>query len=104
MLGFFFGRLYSYSAPHLHQGNIHHYPGWILFALIITQVVGGFLNKIFNAIKGYVAESDRFQTIGPINQSSYSAGFARSDSSSIVSDLILHDNNDNMLFLKKMNL
>ncbi|EPB87409.1 hypothetical protein HMPREF1544_05835 [Mucor circinelloides 1006PhL] len=99
MFGFFFGKLYGHSAPHLYQGNVHHSLGWALFALLITQVVGGFVRKISNAIKNHVAESDRYETIGLVNQQGSSSSPAGSErSNSIMSESTLHNNRDDMSF------
>ncbi|KAF1806813.1 hypothetical protein V8B55DRAFT_1459886 [Mucor lusitanicus] len=100
MFGFFFGKLYGHSAPHLYEGNVHHSLGWALFALLITQVVGGFVRKIANAIKSHVAQSDRYETIGLVNQQqgSLSSPAGSERSNSIISESTLHNNPDDMSF------
>ncbi|KAK4520824.1 uncharacterized protein ATC70_006704 [Mucor velutinosus] len=99
MIGFFFGKLYGHSAPHLYQGNVHHSLGWALFALLITQVVGGLVRKISNAIKSHVAESDRYETIGLVNhQGSSSSPTGSGRSNSVTSEYTLHNNPDDMSF------
>lgn len=99
MFGFFFGKLYGHSAPHLYQGNVHHSLGWVLFALLITQVVGGFVRKISNAIKNHVAESNRYETISLVNQQGSSSSPAASErSNSVMSESTLHNNSDDMSF------
>jgi hypothetical protein len=50
MLGFFFAKLYGHSTPHLYKGNSHHTLGWIMFLLLIIQMVVGIVRKIANAV------------------------------------------------------
>lgn len=50
IVGFFFGKMYGHSTPHLYEGNSHHTLGWILFLILIVQMVVGIVRKIANAV------------------------------------------------------
>ncbi|KAI7904836.1 uncharacterized protein BX663DRAFT_503740 [Cokeromyces recurvatus] len=95
MFGFFFGKLYGHSTPHLYQGNIHHTFGWILYILFILQFVAGFVRKIANAVKNHImAESNQYEAIGLVSQEQGRS--IRSDS--LMSGSTLQNNHDNVAF------
>lgn len=50
MFGFFFAKLYGHSTPHLYKGNSHHTLGWIMFLLLIIQMIVGVVRKVANAV------------------------------------------------------
>ncbi|KAI9485888.1 MAG: hypothetical protein EXX96DRAFT_645784 [Benjaminiella poitrasii] len=94
MFGFFFGKLYGHSTPHLYRGNMHHSLGWLLFILLISQFVAGFVRKIANAVKSHISENRQYETIGLVAHSERSSGTGRSDS--LTSDSTLHNNHEDM--------
>ncbi|KAG1449437.1 hypothetical protein G6F56_008642 [Rhizopus delemar] len=51
MLGFLFAKLYGHSTPHLYKGNSHHTLGWIIFLLIVVQMVVGVVRKMAKMVR-----------------------------------------------------
>jgi cytochrome b561 len=51
LFGFFFGRLYGHSTPHLYTGNIHHSMGWVIFILLNIQLTAGATYKVAKAVQ-----------------------------------------------------
>ncbi|ORX47404.1 hypothetical protein DM01DRAFT_253043 [Hesseltinella vesiculosa] len=49
-LGFFFGKMYGHSTPHLYAGNSHHTMGWIIYLFFQAQMSIGVVRKIANAV------------------------------------------------------
>ncbi|KAI9277609.1 hypothetical protein BY458DRAFT_488472 [Sporodiniella umbellata] len=59
MLGFLFAKLYGHSTPHLYQGNSHHTLGWLIFLMVMVQVVVGVLRKWQHRSNGYTSLLER---------------------------------------------
>ncbi|KAI9489278.1 hypothetical protein BDB00DRAFT_884543 [Zychaea mexicana] len=93
LFGYFFGKLYGHSVPHLYAGNVHHSMGWIIFLLMIAQLSVGVVRKIANAVgrsqQDAAAHYDRLESVHLVNRSASSSS---SDHHSEHSEETLHNN------------
>ncbi|KAG0746782.1 hypothetical protein G6F57_002183 [Rhizopus arrhizus] len=82
MLGFFFAKLYGHSTPHLYKGNSHHTLGWIMFLLLIIQMVVGIVRKIANAVARSKGTYEQLESAHLMHSSSSSTADGHASSSS----------------------
>lgn len=79
MVGFLFGKLYGHSTPHLYQSNSHHTLGWVMFLLLIIQMIIGIMRKIANA----VGKTNHYQTVEQTDESSSSSRMSETSSETL---------------------
>jgi hypothetical protein len=91
MAGFFFGKIYGHSTPHLYAGNSHHSLGWVLFLFLIAQMAVGVVRKIANAVARSQSTYDRLETVHLVHQRQSSSSSTSSDRHSEASGETLHN-------------
>ncbi|KAI9313235.1 hypothetical protein BX666DRAFT_1981008 [Dichotomocladium elegans] len=102
MFGYFFGKLYGHSVPHMYEGNVHHSMGWMLFLLMIAQMSVGVVRKIANAV-GRVQEAqyDRLESVHLVNRTAtLSSTASSSDHRSEHSEETLRNHGDHFDYRK----